>query len=365
MADPPAAVTQPVALHSSSSLPDPQIADDPPTPSHVSSLPPVNPSTTPRDVIHSVSPTSQSARLSQPPVIQAVSTPRKKFSIFSPRPANSSSKPNLRRLFSRSRRPGSGLGSFGMQQLDDEGLDAEGNPNATPTSTNSTNATTSRRKRFVRRLRCPCLAGRPALVEQLSELDYAHHLKTLEPTYEPPSPLLPLRGPNAADRICLVLDLDETLVHSSFTPIPGADFEIPLEMQGEVHTVYVKKRPGVDHFLKKASEWYEIVIFTASLALYANPVVDLLDPHNLVQLRLYREHCVLVGGCYVKDIAKLGRDLKRTFIIDNSPLSYVLQPENAIPITAFFTDDNDRELEKTLALLEQARHLKDVRKAFS
>ena len=67
----------------------------------------------------------------------------------------------------------------------------------------------------------------------------------------------------------------------------------------------------------------------------------------------------------MKDIAKLGRDLKRTFIIDNSPLSYILQPENAIPISAFFTDENDRELDKTLALLEQAKNMKDVRKAFS
>lgn len=161
----------------------------------------------------------------------------------------------------------------------------------------------------------------------------------------------------------MVLDLDETLVHSSFSPIEGADFEIPLEMQGELHTVFVKKRPGVDEFLRKVAQWYEIVVFTASLALYANPVMDLLDPENLVRERLYREHCVLVGGYYVKDIAKLGRDLRRTVIVDNSPLSYVLQPENAIPIVAFFTDDDDRELDKTLALLEQARHHKDVRKA--
>lgn len=211
---------------------------------------------------------------------------------------------------------------------------------------------------------CGCL-GRPNQVEDLNELEFSSQLKNIRPSYEPKSPLLPDASPHVADRICLVLDLDETLVHSSFTPIPGADYEIPLNMHGEVHTVYVKKRPGVDHFLRQASEWYEIVVFTASLALYANPVMDLLDPHKLVQMRLYREHCVLVGGCYVKDIAKLGRDLRRTFIIDNSPLSYVLQPENAIPISAFFTDDNDRELEKTLAILEQARHLKDVRRALS
>lgn len=212
---------------------------------------------------------------------------------------------------------------------------------------------------------CSCFSSRQSADDSLQELDYAEHIKTLEPTYEPEPPLLPSPAPHAEDRICLVLDLDETLVHSSFTPLPNADFEVPLDMQGEIHTVYVKKRPGVDHFLSKVSEWYEIVIFTASLALYANPVVDLLDPHNLVQLRLYREHCVLIGGCYVKDIAKLGRDLKRTVIIDNSPLSYVLQPENAIPISAFFTDDNDRELERTLELLEHAKNLEDVRKALA
>eukprot|EP00171_Calliarthron_tuberculosum_P014200 IDg14200t1 len=129
--------------------------------------------------------------------------------------------------------------------------------------------------------------------------------------------------------------------------------------------VYVKKRPGVDEFLEKVSEWYEVIVFTASLALYANPVMDLLDPKRLVHGRLYREHCVMTSGCYVKDISKLGRDLSRTLIIDNSPLSYALQPENAIPISSFITDDSDRELDSALELLQRARDMEDVRNLYS
>eukprot|EP01126_Amoeba_proteus_P013992 TRINITY_DN1603_c0_g1_i2.p1 TRINITY_DN1603_c0_g1~~TRINITY_DN1603_c0_g1_i2.p1 ORF type:complete len:174 (+),score=23.26 TRINITY_DN1603_c0_g1_i2:166-687(+) len=65
---------------------------------------------------------------------------------------------------------------------------------------------------------------------------------------------------------CLVLDLDETLVHSSFKPVERYDFIIPVEIEGTVYQVYVAKRPGVDEFLKKVAEMFEVVIFTASLS---------------------------------------------------------------------------------------------------
>jgi len=65
---------------------------------------------------------------------------------------------------------------------------------------------------------------------------------------------------------CLVLDLDETLVHSSFKPIPNPDYVIPVEIEGQIHHVYVLKRPGVDAFLERAGAYFEIVVFTASLA---------------------------------------------------------------------------------------------------
>jgi len=197
------------------------------------------------------------------------------------------------------------------------------------------------------------LTGMPHLQMQLANLT---------PTYEPTGPLLPEPAtPELSRRITLVLDLDETLVHSSFVPMVDADFVLPLQMAGDTHMVFVRKRPRVDAFLAAVSRWYEVIVFTASLALYANPVVDELDNGRVVHGRLYREHCVLVGSHFVKDLARLGRPLSRTLIIDNSPLSYVLQPENAVPISGFVDDPNDRELDKTLVFLEAARHLEDVR----
>ncbi|RYG40702.1 hypothetical protein EON68_03910, partial [archaeon] len=73
------------------------------------------------------------------------------------------------------------------------------------------------------------------------------------------------------NRKCLVLDLDETLVHSSFRPVPNADYILPVEIDGIVHHVYVIKRPGCDAFLQRMGECYEVVIFTASLAKVRRP----------------------------------------------------------------------------------------------
>lgn len=49
--------------------------------------------------------------------------------------------------------------------------------------------------------------------------------------------------------------------------VDGADFVIPVKIEDTVHKVYVLKRPGVDEFMLRMAEIYEIVIFTASLSL--------------------------------------------------------------------------------------------------
>ena len=138
-------------------------------------------------------------------------------------------------------------------------------------------------------------------------------------------------------RKCLVLDLDETLVHSSFKPIPNPDFVLSIELEGVVHRVFVRKRPGVDYFLQRVAERFEVVIFTASLAKYADPLLDILDPAGLINARLFRESCVQHYGNYVKDLTHLGRPIEHTLIVDTSPFSYMFQPENAVPCLAFGT----------------------------
>ncbi|XP_039612306.1 carboxy-terminal domain RNA polymerase II polypeptide A small phosphatase 1 [Polypterus senegalus] len=176
----------------------------------------------------------------------------------------------------------------------------------------------------------------------------------------PLRPLLPQVKAKDADKICVVIDLDETLVHSSFKPVNNADFIIPVEIDGIVHQVYVLKRPHVDEFLKRMGELFECVLFTASLAKYADPVADLLDKWGAFHCRLFRESCVFHRGNYVKDLSRLGRDLNKVIIIDNSPASYIFHPDNAVPVASWFDDMSDTELLDLLPFFEKLSKVDDV-----
>jgi RNA polymerase II subunit A small phosphatase-like protein len=79
----------------------------------------------------------------------------------------------------------------------------------------------------------------------------------------------------------LVLDLDETLVHSSFKPIADPDIILPIDIEGRVCNVYILVRPGCNLFLTEMAKYYEVVIFTASLSKYADPLMDILDEKNI------------------------------------------------------------------------------------
>ncbi|EAW08255.1 putative general stress response phosphoprotein phosphatase Psr1/2 [Aspergillus clavatus NRRL 1] len=174
--------------------------------------------------------------------------------------------------------------------------------------------------------------------------------------------LLPPPLPHLRDRKCLVLDLDETLVHSSFKVLERADFTIPVEIEGQYHNIYVIKRPGVDQFMKRVGELYEVVVFTASVSKYGDPLLDQLDIHNVVHHRLFRDSCYNHQGNYVKDLSQVGRDLRETIIIDNSPTSYIFHPQHAIPISSWFSDAHDNELLDLIPVLEDlaGEQVKDV-----
>lgn len=157
-----------------------------------------------------------------------------------------------------------------------------------------------------------------------------------------------------------MLDLDETLVHSSFKPVPNADFVVPIEIDGTVHNVFVLKRPFVDEFLAAVGPLFEIVLFTASLSKYADPVSDQLDKGRVFRHRLFREHCVYHRGNYVKDLARLGRDIGDCIIVDNSPASYMFHPENAVPCLSWFEDENDTVLKDMIPFMRELAEAKDI-----
>ena len=142
-------------------------------------------------------------------------------------------------------------------------------------------------------------------------------------------PYLPPKKSDDKREYCLVLDLDETLVHF---------FEDNYE-------AYVKVRMGAEHFITVLSQYCEIVIFTASTKYYCDIVIDGLDCKNLIDYKLYREHTYDYNGINVKDLSKLGRDLTKVIIIDNIEENYSFQPKNGLNIIDFEGDENDNELQ--------------------
>ena len=174
--------------------------------------------------------------------------------------------------------------------------------------------------------------------------------------------LLPQKSSEFYNKKTLILDLDETLVHSSFTPFENNDIVLNVDFDGIMYNIYVLVRPGAENFIKNVSQYFEVVIFTASLSNYASPLLDILDPENNIKYRLYRDHCTFINGIYIKDLKKLNRNLKDLIIVDNSPLAYAFDMDNGLPIKTWYEDPTDIELIKITKLLEFLSKIKDVRK---
>ncbi|XP_009765972.1 uncharacterized protein LOC107789826 [Nicotiana tabacum] len=162
--------------------------------------------------------------------------------------------------------------------------------------------------------------------------------------------------------ITLVLDLDETLVHSTLEHCDDADFTFPVFFNMKEHVVYVRQRPHLRTFLERVAEMFEIVIFTASQSIYAKQLLDILDPDGkIISRRAYRESCIFSDGSYTKDLTVLGVDLAKVVIIDNSPQVFRLQVNNGIPIKSWFDDPSDSALISLLPFLEALADADDVR----
>ena len=160
-----------------------------------------------------------------------------------------------------------------------------------------------------------------------------------------------------------MLDLDETLVHSQFNQIWKPDYTIPVDIEGRVSNIYVMKRPGAEYFLQQMAQYFEVVIFTASLSKYADPLMNMMDPNGYSTARLFREHCAFVNGVFTKDMSQIGRNMKDAIIIDNSPTSYMLQPECGLPIVSWYDDPHDRALFDYIPMLIEMSKINDMRDA--
>ena len=93
----------------------------------------------------------------------------------------------------------------------------------------------------------------------------------------------------AEPEVTLVLDLDETLIHSTSVRTDPKDEEILVRVGNSLEKYYVKLRPFLKEFLERLSKIFELVIFTASIKEYADKVIDYIDPDGYIKRRFYRD----------------------------------------------------------------------------
>ena len=144
-----------------------------------------------------------------------------------------------------------------------------------------------------------------------------------------------IKTPLINKKFCLVLDLDETLIHFK-NDTENAKFLI---------------RPHTYDFLKNLEPFFELIIFTAAKKEYADWILDKIDAKGLIGYRFYRTHCVMSRVCHLKDISRLNRDLRQMLIVDNVQENFSLQKENGIHIKGWYGDTKDTiliNLEKLL-----------------
>ena len=222
--------------------------------------------------------------------------------------------------------------------------------------------------------------------------------------------------------LIVVLDMDECLIHSQFlTNNPGAKFyahqvarnskddssSTDSSSNNKVETfrfhlpdshdlVQVNQRPHLEAFLEAVTSKYETHIYTAAMKVYAEPILDKLDPTGTrFAQRWYRETCDhdKTMGAYVKNLSNLrfedrqarsnngsggmtydeylaqdtaddlqaSHPLRRVVLVDNNPLSFLSHPTNGILVSSFYNDATDKTLPAVLDLLEELEDLEDVR----
>ena len=157
-----------------------------------------------------------------------------------------------------------------------------------------------------------------------------------------------LKTPNEK-KYTVVLDLDETLVNVNQNGICNL-------------------RPGLFSFLNSIKPFYEIISFTNGAKSYSDSIISQIEARNkYFDYNLYREHSFLYGKEFLKDISRIGRDMKKIIIVDNIANNFKLNPENGIQISPYFGEysKNDTvlfELKKLLIMFHKVGY-EDLRVA--
>ena len=165
-------------------------------------------------------------------------------------------------------------------------------------------------------------------------------------------PFLPLTCNNK--NYTLVLDITNTLINIKYA-----------DPQGQI--LIPNLRPGIFSFLNAVKPLYELVAFSSETREFSDVILNEIEKNKkFFDFKLYKDHCTLYKNRFVKDITKLGRDIRKIIVVDDDENNFVLNKENGIKIKSFLGEENNTdtalfELKKILILFERMK-LDDVRK---
>lgn len=143
----------------------------------------------------------------------------------------------------------------------------------------------------------------------------------------------------------LVLDMDETLIHTSSSDSMINSEWVSTSRTDSKEGFYFSKRPYLEQFLEHVSRFFKIVVFTASQKEYADEIIKRINKDNCISEVYYRDSCIKTDEGWIKDLKTVQLDLSKVIMIDNSQISFKLNKENGMLIKGFFgEDEDDKEL---------------------
>lgn len=160
--------------------------------------------------------------------------------------------------------------------------------------------------------------------------------------------------PSTENNPLLILDLDETLIYGT-----GRALARPHDCRAGPFFIY--KRPGLDQFLASVTARYRLAVWSSASCDYVAAITRSIFPAEIaLEFQWSQERCVRRYDAewqdyyWIKDLKKvrrLGFDLNRVLIVDDTPEKVERNFGNAVYIRAFEGDQNDQELERLASYL--------------
>jgi RNA polymerase II subunit A small phosphatase-like protein len=172
----------------------------------------------------------------------------------------------------------------------------------------------------------------------------------------------------------LILDIDETLIHTENVPDEYADqYDYDFKFKGNGKSLYyTKKRPYLDQFLDFAYANFDIAIWTAAGEDYAREILkNIRVLESSLKFFYTRDNCTIklsydysdyYGVKNLNKLKKKGYDLNQVLIVDDKAGTAVNNYSNLILIKPFTDDNDDTELLKLISYLQTIKDESNYRR---